>query len=98
MAAVLAVALVATIVTWHDKFNAGSVGISLVMIIGFSTSLMQVLKSWTSMESSIGAIARVKRFAEETETEDVFGGHEDLHPKWPQTGSLQIENLDASHR
>lgn len=93
--AVLAVVLVATIVTWRDEFDAGSVGVSMVMIIGFSTSLMRVIKSWTAMESSIGAVARIKQFVDETEQEEMTDG---LDRQWLLHGSLQIRDLDASHR
>ena len=98
MVAALAVVLVAVIVTWRDKFNPGSVGVSLVMVIGFSAALMRAIKSWTQIESSIGAVARVKRFVDDTETEDKLDANEDMDLEWLQNGSLQIENLDASHR
>lgn len=88
----LAVVLVATIVTWHENFNAGSVGVALVMTIGFSTSLMRVIKSWTAMESSIGAVSRIKRFVDETETEDRGDSFQGL-----QAGALDIDGLVASH-
>lgn len=96
--AILAVILVATIVTWRDRFNTGNVGVALVMLIGFSTTLMRVITAWTQMESSIGAVARVKRFIDETESEGAFEQRDSSDTLWPQSGTLQITDLDASHR
>ena len=98
MVAALAVVIVATIVTWREKFNAGSVGVSLVMLVNFSTTLARVIRSWTQMESSIGAIARIKRFVDETDSEGRIDLSKDHGPEWPQVGALQIEDLQASHR
>ncbi|KAI8260581.1 ABC transporter [Colletotrichum sp. SAR11_239] len=94
--AVLAVILVVIVVTWHHKFTAGSVGVSLVMIIGFSEVLARLIQSWTKLESSIGAVARVRRFVSDTETESAFG--RGTPPEnWPQTGAVTFSDLVASY-
>jgi len=94
---VLSVTLVAVVVTWKEKFSAGSVGVSLVMIVGFNTMLARLIKSWTEMESSIGAVTRVKRFVEETESEDQNGKKTDLLLEWPQAGALELDGVVASY-
>ncbi|ETS75107.1 hypothetical protein PFICI_13591 [Pestalotiopsis fici W106-1] len=93
----LAVILVAIIVTWKDKFTAGNVGVSLVMVMTFSTVLMRLIKMWTMMESSIGAVARVKRFAEETESEERDGPVADVASDWPRQGAIEFRSLVAAH-
>ncbi|KAK1996035.1 ABC transporter [Colletotrichum falcatum] len=42
---------------------------SLVMVIGFGEVLARLIQTWTRLESSVGAVARVRRFVTETETE-----------------------------
>ncbi|KAI8263442.1 ABC transporter [Colletotrichum sp. SAR 10_77] len=94
--AVLAVILVIIVVTWHHKFSAGSVGVSLVMIIGFSEVLARLIQSWTKLESSIGAVARVRRFVSDTETESAVGrGTPPVN--WPQTGAVTFSDVVASY-
>ncbi|KAF4833996.1 ABC transporter atnG [Colletotrichum tropicale] len=94
--AVLAVILVVIVVTWHHKFSAGSVGVSLVMIIGFSEVLARLIQSWTKLESSIGAVARVRRFVSDTETESTVGrGTPPVN--WPQTGAVTFSDVVASY-
>ncbi|KAK7997810.1 hypothetical protein PG989_005850 [Apiospora arundinis] len=94
--AVLAVILVCIVVTWHNKFSAGSVGVSLTMIIGFNEVLARLIQNWTKLESSVGAVARVKRFMAETETEQT-AGRRPLPRDWPRAGALSFSGVVASY-
>jgi ATP-binding cassette, subfamily C (CFTR/MRP), member 1 len=94
----IAVVLVGIVVTWKDKFSAGSVGVSLVMVITFSTTLMRLIQMWTMMESSIGAVARTVRFVTETESEEGAGERYDAPRAWPQAGLVEFRSLVASHK
>ncbi|KZL84689.1 abc transporter [Colletotrichum incanum] len=94
--AALAVILVSTVVTWRGKFSASSVGVSLVMVISFSEVLARLIQTWTKLESSVGAVARVRRFVTETETEAI-AGKTPLPTSWPSTGTLRFSNVVASY-
>ncbi|KAK6074134.1 ABC transporter [Seiridium cupressi] len=94
----LAVVLVAIVVTWRDKFSAGNVGVSLVMVVTFSTVLMRLIKMWTMMESSVGAIARVKRFVAEAESEEKESSITEVSADWPAQGNVEFRGLVAAHR
>ncbi|KAL2876598.1 hypothetical protein SGCOL_008176 [Colletotrichum sp. CLE4] len=96
LVAALAVILVSTVVTWHDKFSASSVGVSLVMVIGFSEVLARLIQSWTKLESSVGAVARVRRFLLETEIETSVG-KASMPSEWPSSGALSFSNVSASY-
>ncbi|KAM0255269.1 hypothetical protein ACHAQJ_005924 [Trichoderma viride] len=95
--AVIATVLVAVVVTWKDKFSAGNVGVSLVMVMSFSSVLMRMIKAWTMMESSIGAVARVKRFVADTESEETSGYQGTAPQDWPAQGNIKFESLVAAH-
>jgi len=97
--AVLAVILVATVVTWRDRLdiNAGGVGVSLIILIGLSQTLARLIRTWTTLESSVGAVARVRRFVTETKSEDV--PDRDAAPEWPRGGgAVEFDNLVASYK
>ncbi|KAK1456724.1 ABC transporter [Colletotrichum cuscutae] len=96
LVAALAVILVSTVVTWHDKFSASSVGVSLIMVIGFSEVLARLIQTWTKLESSIGAVARVRRFVLETETETSVG-KASLPSEWPLSGAVSFSDVSASY-
>lgn len=94
---ILAVALVGTIVTWHGKFSAGSVGVSLLMIMSFSEVSTRLIQTWTKMESSVGAVARVKQFAEETACEHDGVPTHSMPPDWPQGGEIVLNEVTSSY-
>ena len=95
--AALAVILVGIVVTWQDKFSAGSVGVSLTMVIGFSGTLARLIQNWTKLESSVGAVARVKRFTAYTEPEETTGRRSNVSLEWPQDGALDFSGVTASY-
>ncbi|OLN87448.1 Canalicular multispecific organic anion transporter 2-like protein 2 [Colletotrichum chlorophyti] len=94
--AVLAVLLMAIVVTWHGEFSPGSVGVSLVMVIGFGEVLAHLIQNWTKLESSIGAVARVRRFVSETASEET-SGRRSLTQDWPRAGALNFSSVVASY-
>lgn len=94
----LATILVVVVVTWHDRFGAGSVGVSLVLVITFSEILTRLVENWTKLESSIGAVKRIKQFKAETESEDITGRVNNAALEWPQMGSLEFTGMSASYR
>ncbi|KAI1762970.1 ABC transporter [Hypoxylon sp. FL1150] len=102
LVAALAVVLVAIVVTWPDSFTAGSVGVSLLVVVNFSETLSRLIQNWTKLESSVGAVARVKRFIADTEVEEdkrTIGseGDSSLPPHWPDSGAIQFSNVVASY-
>ncbi|KAI1774955.1 ABC transporter [Hypoxylon cercidicola] len=102
LVAALAVVLVAIVVTWHDSFTAGSVGVSLLVVVNFSETLSRLIQNWTKLESSVGAVARIKRFVADTEVEEDERAtrsetNSQLPPDWPSSGALQFADVVASY-
>jgi ATP-binding cassette subfamily C (CFTR/MRP) protein 1 len=105
--AMLAVLVVAIMVTWRDSFREGDVGVALSMLITFSSTLMSVVKFWTLMEMSVGAVARVRDFVAETDSEEpgVHGanGQDASRPSlpppadWPRAGAINFEGVIAAY-
>lgn len=97
--AALAVVLVATVIVWRDNLDisVGGIGVSLVIIIGLSETLTRLIQSWTKLESSVGAVARVKRYVSETERNcgELSGG---TITEWPRPGSIVFAGLTAAYR
>ncbi|KAK9779085.1 putative Multidrug resistance-associated protein [Seiridium cardinale] len=95
---VLVIILVSIVVTWKSSFDSGAVGLSLVIVMMFNKTLMSVVQYWTSLETSVGAVARIKQYVELTESED----RSDCIPQpipqnWPPSGAIRFSNLVASH-
>ncbi|KAB8278602.1 P-loop containing nucleoside triphosphate hydrolase protein [Aspergillus minisclerotigenes] len=65
----LATIVVTLAVGLHESTNAGLLGVALNNILGFNQLLSFFITSWTTFETSLGAIARVKSFVETTPSE-----------------------------
>lgn len=96
--AALAIFLVSIVVTWKASSDSGAVGLSLVMVMVFNKSLMSVVRFWTMLETSIGAVSRIKKFVENTESEDRGDlTSEPIPHAWPASGAVRFSDVAASH-
>ncbi|KAL0775782.1 hypothetical protein CaCOL14_007069 [Colletotrichum acutatum] len=94
----LAILLTTLGVTLRSRLNAGFLGVALVSMMNLGQSLAALITFWTLLETSLGAISRVKTFSEDTPTEKpreiadtrVLAG-------WPSQGSVVIENWSAHY-
>ncbi|KAH0274733.1 putative ABC transporter, partial [Aureobasidium melanogenum] len=67
--AALAVLVVALAVSQRGTTSAGLLGVALTNVLGFSQSLTRLVTEWTTLETSLGAVSRVRSFATTTEQE-----------------------------
>lgn len=95
----LVVILVSIVVTWKSSFTAGAVGVSLVTLMTFNRTMISLVKYWTNLETSIGAVARIKTFVENTPVEKNSSDCQMLvPPNWPTTGIIEYKNVVASYK
>lgn len=95
--AFLAVLLAVIAVKTRGTTDAASIGVALTNVITFSQVLMNLVTSWTQMETSLAAIARIKSFADETKLEETASEFTQLSPSWPPIGHIEIKNLTAKY-
>lgn len=94
----LAVVIVGMAVGLRSHINPGFLGLALVNMMSLSHALTNLVQHWTNLETSLGAIARIKDFAENTPVEgdpNESLGH--LDPAWPSNGALTFERVSASY-
>ncbi|KAF4969630.1 hypothetical protein FSARC_3209 [Fusarium sarcochroum] len=93
----LALLLVGLAVRLRGEVDVGLTGVSLVQLISLSETVNMLIQFWTSIETSIGAVARIKQFAEETGEENLPGETHDPPSQWPDKGAVQINDFTASY-
>ncbi|KLP15032.1 Uncharacterized protein LW94_11183 [Fusarium fujikuroi] len=78
--------------------NSGFTGASLITLMSFGESLSGIVIYYTRLETSIGAISRLKTFNVTVKRERKEG--EDMIPpeNWPQRGSVELNNVSASYQ
>jgi ABC-type multidrug transport system fused ATPase/permease subunit len=92
---VMAVTLTTLSVRLHS--NSGFTGASLIALMSFGANLSGIVIFYTRLETSIGAIARLKMFSEKVKPED--GDDEDIVPpeQWPQSGVIELKGVSAKY-
>ncbi|XHG06242.1 hypothetical protein AWENTII_009447 [Aspergillus wentii] len=78
--------------------SAGSLGVSLVSILSFSQSLCYLVQFWAHLETSLGAVARVKRFEEETPSEHLPDEKMEPPEMWPMKGDIRFSDVAATYK
>ncbi|TDZ30419.1 ABC transporter FUM19 [Colletotrichum spinosum] len=95
MVACIAVILVA--LATQLRTNSGFTGASLVTLMTWGETIAWLIRQYTQLETSIGAVARIKTFAERVKPETLEG--EDILPpeEWPEKGSIELKGISASY-
>lgn len=94
---VLAVIVITLATSLRSTTNPGNLGVSLTAILSFNQTLQNLVTSWTSMETSLGAIARTRMFEMKTPSENGAGEDFIPEPGWPAQGNIEIRSLTASY-
>ncbi|GKT51184.1 ABC transporter fum19 [Colletotrichum spaethianum] len=95
MVACIAVILVSLAITL--RANSGFTGASLVTLMSWGETIAMLIRFYTQLETSIGAVARIKTFSEKVIPENLEG--EDVEPseEWPENGHIDIKGVSASY-
>lgn len=78
--------------------SAGSVGLALLNILTLNQSLVTMIVEWTELETSLGAVARLRDI--ETHTPREAQECETILPdaSWPQSGNVVFDNIEAAYK
>lgn len=95
----IAVLLVSLAMMIPDATSTGAIAIALYNVLNFNTSLAELITNWTELETSLGAISRLRTFESRTPAEQgpAEGEEEDVPAQWPSRGRIEINNITASY-
>jgi len=93
----LAILVVGIAVRLRESVSVGLTGVSLVQLITLAETVKLLIQFWTSLETSIGAVARIKNFSEETPDENLPGERHEPPPEWPGRGEIRIDGISVSY-
>lgn len=96
----IATILVVLAVKMTGTTSGGAIGLAMVNLIGLNTSLSRVINAWTNLETSLGAIARLRDFTRDTPREDDANAQPPLPlPQgWPFSGGVEISKVNATYK
>ena len=94
----VAVVLITIAVELRGSISPGLLGVALVNVTQLSENLKLLITDWTKLETSIGAVSRVRSFVAETACEHQPNERHAPPKGWPIQGSLEIRHLSAHYR
>ncbi|PYH32191.1 ATP-binding cassette transporter [Aspergillus neoniger CBS 115656] len=94
--AIIAIGLITLTVMYRNSTGA-DVGMALNMMIGANTTLLRLVQNWTSLETSLGGVARLKDVQECVPSEDGAKGALESGAQWPSAGELRTDNITVSY-
>ncbi|KAL2022218.1 hypothetical protein VTK56DRAFT_5828 [Thermocarpiscus australiensis] len=92
----LAVLVTTLAVTFRSSQSLGFLGLALVNLISLSTSFKYLITFWANLETSIGAVARIRRFNNDVEPEEKLTLPEP-YPNWPSRGEIELQHVTAAY-
>ena len=90
--------IIVSLATQLDGSSSGALGVSLLNIVTFSQDLTHLISTWTNLETSLGAVARIKDFERETPSEHLDGESTEMPVSWPSSGRIKVEAMSSSYR
>ncbi|KAF5630704.1 major facilitator family transporter [Fusarium sp. NRRL 25303] len=94
---VIAVLVVVLVTQLRGVLPTGLIGVALVNIIQFSQHLKLLMTFWTTLETHIGAISRIKSFTSDTASEHEPQETEQPPSLWPSKGQIVFDNVSAGY-
>lgn len=100
LVAAVATATIAMAVVYRGSTTAGQVGVALNVILVTNVTLLRLVESWTGLEISLGAVARLREVEADTPCEEGRRGGEEVLPPgdWPSKGVIEFEGISAAYQ
>lgn len=95
--AALVILLVGLAVALRDRVKPELLGVALVMMTGLGQMIADLIQAWTLLETSLGAVSRIKSFAENTPQETDGPGSLVTNEEWPSEGAIEFRSVFARH-
>lgn len=94
----MTVILIGAAVALRRQVSPGLLGIALVGMMDLGEVLSELIQNWTLLETSLGAIARIKEFSEDTPSEENDTAYEQLpDAEWPSKGDISFAGADIAY-
>ncbi|KAL6862008.1 P-loop containing nucleoside triphosphate hydrolase protein [Trichoderma novae-zelandiae] len=97
MIAAIATGLITLAVVMKGTTTSGQIGMALNIVLVANTTLLSLVESWTNLEISLGAIARLKNLEAETPKEDKPGENYVPVDTWPSLGEVELDNVTVAY-
>ena len=95
-ACIIGTTVTAFALKFSQTTSAPALGLSFLNLIWFGLALGFFISAWVGLETSVGALSRLREFLDHTPVESQVP-RKDLPPNWPEHGGLQFKNVTATY-
>ncbi|OKL57766.1 hypothetical protein UA08_06882 [Talaromyces atroroseus] len=81
----------------RGQTNLGAIGVAFLNLTTLGQTMAELMTSWTSLEVSLGAIARIETLRKDTPREASVTSSIDIPPHWPESGEIRFEDVGSSY-
>ncbi|KAJ6785368.1 hypothetical protein PWT90_04529 [Aphanocladium album] len=93
---VIATILMTLVLFMRQSTSQTAVGLAFLNLIFLAQTLEQFIMAWTSLETSVGALSRLRNFMEKTPQEP-DNGHLQVPENWPSLGNIELQGVTARY-
>lgn len=97
LATAMAVILVAMSVYFPKITSQAGLGLALISLVQYGSTVEAMVMYWTGLETSLGAVRRIKEFVEGTPSEQDEPGAITPAPHWPQSGRVVFRDVSCAY-
>lgn len=97
LGAVMSIILVSMAVYLTGTTTQASLGLALISLVDYSEMIEELVIHWTALETSLGAVRRIKGFIESTPTEVDKDRATDPIPEWPRQGRVVLKDVSCAY-
>jgi ATP-binding cassette, subfamily C (CFTR/MRP), member 1 len=94
----LAIGIISLAVALKGTTTGGQIGIALNVVLQANQYLLRLVAAWTRLETSLGAISRLRAFEQVVQPEDKADKTQPPPPAWPARGAVEFANLSACYK
>ncbi|KAH7303548.1 P-loop containing nucleoside triphosphate hydrolase protein [Stachybotrys elegans] len=95
--ATLTVMLVAFAVTLRSQISPALLGVALVNMMRVGDNMKGIVVEWSTLETSLGAVTRIRDFARDTPSEVHPDENHGPEPSWPAAGKLEMKHVNVQY-
>lgn len=98
VAAALGTAVVGLAVAIRGRVTGAQIGVALNVMLVVNGTLLKLVRAWTTLEISLGAVARLRMLEGSVLPENGEGEDRDLAPCWPRRGRVEMKGVTAAYQ
>lgn len=90
--------LVGMALWYRGSTNQDAVGLAMLSLVTFSSTMTYLAETYVELEMSLGAVGRIKKFCEVAPQENDGVSDATVPDHWPSAGAIEFRNVSASYR